>query len=67
MFCKKSIGRSLESNGRPVELLYWTSPRAEDLADYLSLIIAIFYDFRTLCTDIVRLLTPPRLSHQIDT
>ena len=30
-----SIGRLLESTGRPVELLYRTSPRAEDLAEYL--------------------------------
>ena len=24
----------LESTRRPIELLYWASPRAEDLADY---------------------------------
>ena len=28
------FGRPLESTGRPVELLYWTSPRAEDLMDF---------------------------------
>ena len=31
MSSKISIGRPLESTGRPIELLYWTSPRAEDL------------------------------------
>ena len=30
---KSRPGTSLESNGRPVELLYWTSARAEDLVD----------------------------------
>ena len=29
-----SIGRPLEYTGRPVELLYGTSTRAEDLAEY---------------------------------
>ena len=31
--CELCIGCQLESTGRPVELLYWTSHRAEDLAD----------------------------------
>ena len=30
----ESSRRPVESSRRPVELLYWTSPRAEDLADY---------------------------------
>ena len=34
MSSKISIGCPLESTGRPVELLYCTSPRAEDLVDY---------------------------------
>ena len=34
MSSRISIGRPLVSTGRPVELLYRTSPRAEDLADY---------------------------------
>ena len=33
MSSKISIGRPLESTGPPVELLYWTSTRAEDLAE----------------------------------
>ena len=33
MSSKISIGYPLESTGCPVELLYWTSSRAEDLAD----------------------------------
>ena len=32
MSSRISIGRPLESTGRPVELLYRTSPKAEDLA-----------------------------------
>ena len=32
---KISIGRPLESTGRKIELLYWTAPRAEDLAEYI--------------------------------
>ena len=34
---KISNGRPLESTECPVELLYWTSPRAEDLADFIYL------------------------------
>ena len=34
---KISTGRPLESTGHPVELLYRTSTRAEDLADYYFL------------------------------
>ena len=34
MSSRISIGRPLKSIGRPVELLYRTSPRAEDLVDY---------------------------------
>ena len=34
-----SIGRPLESTGRPVELLYRTSARAEDLAHSVLLIV----------------------------
>ena len=34
MSSRISIGRPLESTGCPVELLYRTSPRAEDLAHY---------------------------------
>ena len=33
MSSRISIGRPLESTRRPVELLYRTSPRAEDLAE----------------------------------
>ena len=33
MSSRNSIGHTLESTGRPVELVYWMSPRAEDLAD----------------------------------
>ena len=31
---KISIGRPLESTRHPIELLYWTFPRADDLAEY---------------------------------
>ena len=34
-----SIGRPLEYTGRPVELLYGTSTRAEDLAEYFLQVI----------------------------
>ena len=32
----ESSRRPVESSRRPVELLYWTFPRAEDLADSIS-------------------------------
>ena len=39
MSSKISIGRLLESTGRPVELVYWTSSRAEELAEYDKIVL----------------------------
>ena len=39
MSSKISIGRPLEATGRPVELVYWTSSRAEELAEYDKIVL----------------------------
>ena len=38
MSSSDSTGRPLESTGCPVELLYWTSTTAEDLAECVALL-----------------------------